>query len=240
MLPSFIRRHYDPDETTRRHAYTPLENSDEGKEFKSVVDEVEGQSSLQTEESFPIGTQRRDGLKTLLKTLSFLVPSFLEPAQNEAKPLRSTAWLGNVDHDQPFWLMGLTYCYRRSARHCRVMCRICSRRWVVVLMGHSVGMDTRPTSTMVAVSIARPTTHHLRVRSSLCVLRRVRLYHIPPLPIVGSPREVRGSRLGHRIVHLPTTHPSLSASCRDQLRHRHDDLSRLVPGSGPARRRRSD
>lgn len=103
MLPSFIRRHYDPDETTGRHVYTPLENNDEGKEFKSLVDEVEEQSSLQAEEqSFPIQTQRRDGLKRVLKTFAFLVPSFLEPARNEAKPLRSTAWLGKADYTNLF------------------------------------------------------------------------------------------------------------------------------------------
>lgn len=103
MLPSFIGRHYDPDETTSRHAYTPLENNDEGKEFKSVVDEVEEQPPPQAEEQiFPIHTQRRDGLRRVLKTLSFLVPSFLEPEPNEAKPLRSTAWLGNINHTHRF------------------------------------------------------------------------------------------------------------------------------------------
>lgn len=103
MLPSFIRRHYDSDETTGWHAYTPLENNDEGKEFKSLVDEVEEQSSLQAEEeAFPIETQRRDGLRRVLQALAFLVPSFLEPRRSEAKPLRSTAWLGNVDHTNSF------------------------------------------------------------------------------------------------------------------------------------------
>lgn len=136
--------------------------------------------------------------------------------------------------------MGLTYCHRRPARYCSAMCRVCSRRYSVVLVGYSIGMDTKPTSTMVAISTTHPTTHRLRIRSSLRLLRRVRLYYITPLPIVGSPREVRGSRLGHRVVHLPTTHASLPASCRDQLRHRHDDLSWLVPRPGPARRGRSD
>ncbi|KAG6365843.1 hypothetical protein INS49_000019 [Diaporthe citri] len=39
MLPSFFRRRYDSDEATRRHAYIPLEDVDESKEFKSLVDE---------------------------------------------------------------------------------------------------------------------------------------------------------------------------------------------------------
>lgn len=103
MLPSFIRRRYDSDEVSGRHAYTPLEDADEGKEFKSLVDEVEGYSPQQEEEqSFCGETQRKDGLRRALKTLAWLVPSFLEPKRVEAKPLRSTAWLGNADHTDAF------------------------------------------------------------------------------------------------------------------------------------------
>lgn len=99
MLPSFFRRRYDSDETTRRHAYTPLEDVDESKEFKSLADEVGGDSPSQEEEqSFPNEAQPQDGLRRSLGTLAFLVPSFLEQRRNEAKPLRSTAWLGNSDH----------------------------------------------------------------------------------------------------------------------------------------------
>lgn len=102
MLPSFIRRWYDSDEVSGRHAYTPLEDADEGKEFKSLVDEVEGYSPQQEEEqSFSNETQRLHGLRRALKTLAWLVPSFLEPKRAEAKPLRSTAWLGNADHTDP-------------------------------------------------------------------------------------------------------------------------------------------
>lgn len=103
MLPSFIRRRYDLDEVSGRHAYTRLEDADEGKEFKSLVDEVEGYSPQQEEEqSFPNETQRQHGLRRALKTLAWLVPSFLEPKRVEAKPLRSTAWLGNANHTDPF------------------------------------------------------------------------------------------------------------------------------------------
>lgn len=106
MLPSFFRRRFDSDEVTGRHAYTPLEDVDESKEFKSLVDEVERDSHLQEgEQSFPKEThwQRQDGLRRVLKSLALLlVPSFLEPKRIEAKPLRSTAWLGNADHTDYF------------------------------------------------------------------------------------------------------------------------------------------
>lgn len=103
MLPSFFRRRFDSDEVTGRHAYTPLENVDESKDFKSMVDEFEGESPLQEEEqSFPNETKRQDGLSKVLGALALLVPSFLEPKRVEAKPLRSTAWLGNADHTTCF------------------------------------------------------------------------------------------------------------------------------------------
>lgn len=99
MLPSFFRRRFDSDEVSGQHAYIPLGDVDESKEFKSMVDELEGESPLQEEEqSFSNETQRQDGLRRVLGTLAFLVPSFLEPKRNEAKPLRPTAWLGNADH----------------------------------------------------------------------------------------------------------------------------------------------
>lgn len=98
MLPSFFKRRFDSDEVTGRHAYTPLGDVDESKEFKSLVDEVEGDSPLQEEEqSFSNETRRQDGLRRVLGTLALLlVPSFLEPKRTEAKPLRTTAWLGNA------------------------------------------------------------------------------------------------------------------------------------------------
>lgn len=99
MLPSFFKRRFDSDEVTGRHAYTPLGDVDESKEFKSLVDEVEGDSSSQEEEQSFNETRRQDGLRRVLETLALLlVPSFLEPKRVEAKPLRSTAWLGNADH----------------------------------------------------------------------------------------------------------------------------------------------
>lgn len=103
MLPSFFRRRYDSDEVSGRHAYTPLEDADESKEFKSLVDEVEGYSPQQEEEqSFSNETQRQNGLKRALKTFAWLIPTFLEPKRAEAKPLRSTAWLGNGHHTDDF------------------------------------------------------------------------------------------------------------------------------------------
>lgn len=103
MLPSFFRRRFDSDDATGRHAYTPLEDVDERKEFKSLVDELEGDSSLQEEEqSFSNGTRRQGGLRRVVEALAWLVPSFLEPERSEAKPLRSTAWLGNADHTDCF------------------------------------------------------------------------------------------------------------------------------------------
>ena len=99
MLASFIRQRYDSDETTGRHAYTQLGDVDSSKEFKPLVDEAEDDSPLAAvEQSFPINTRRRDALRRVLRALAFLVPSFLEPKRNEAKPLRPTAWLGNADH----------------------------------------------------------------------------------------------------------------------------------------------
>ncbi|KAL1864551.1 hypothetical protein Daus18300_007566 [Diaporthe australafricana] len=80
-----------------RHSYTPLKDAAEGEEFKHLVDQVEGDSPVQIEEQ-PLATeaQRRNGLRRVLKTLSFLVPSFLEPQGNGPKPLRSTAWLDGL------------------------------------------------------------------------------------------------------------------------------------------------
>lgn len=108
------------------------------------------------------------------------------------------------------------------------MCRICSRRSGVVLMGHPVGMDTKPTSEVVAVPTSHPTTRRLGAGSSLCLLRRVRLHNIAPLSDVGPPRRIRESRLGHRFVHLPPTHSPFPAGRCGQLRHRHDDLSQVI------------
>lgn len=143
MLPSFFRRRYDSDEGTGRHAYTPLENADESKEFKSLVDEVEGDSSLREEEqSFSNQTKREDVTRRVLKALALLVPSFLEPKRPEAKPLRSTAWLGNAHHTGYFRQKGLTCYYRRPTRNRSIMCRTCPRRPGMVLMGHPDGMDT--------------------------------------------------------------------------------------------------
>lgn len=103
MLPSFIRQRYDLNEVAGRHAYAPLENADESKEFKSLVDEVERHLPLQEEErSFSNETLRQDILRRVLGTLALLAPSFLEPKRTEAKPLRSTAWLGNADHTDCF------------------------------------------------------------------------------------------------------------------------------------------
>lgn len=107
MLPSFFRRRHDSDEGTGRHAYTPIEDVDESKELKSLVDEVEGDSVLREgEQSLSQEThwhwQRQDGLKRVLETLALFVPSFLEPKRTEAKPLRPTAWLGNADHTDRF------------------------------------------------------------------------------------------------------------------------------------------
>lgn len=103
MLPSFFRRRFDSDEATGRHAYTPLEDVDESKEFKSLVDEGEGNSTLQGEEHSSYNeTQRQQCLRRVLRILTLLIPSFLEPKRTEAKPLRSTAWLGNANHSDCF------------------------------------------------------------------------------------------------------------------------------------------
>lgn len=103
MLPSLFRRPFNSDEATERHAYTPLQDVDESKEFKSLVDEVEGDSPPQGEgQSFSNETQRRECLRKLLKVLALLVPSFLEPKRVETKPLRPTAWLGNANHSDFF------------------------------------------------------------------------------------------------------------------------------------------
>lgn len=103
MLPSFIRRRYDPDEIAVRPAYTPLENVDENDEFRSLVDEKEEDSTPQAGDlSFHIETLRRNGPRRVLKTLTLLVPSFLDSSRKEAKPLRSTAWLGNLNRADCF------------------------------------------------------------------------------------------------------------------------------------------
>lgn len=119
------------------------------------------------------------------------------------------------------------------------MCRICSRRSGMVLLGHSVGMDTKPTSAVVVVPTAHLTTRRIGVRSSLRLLH-LRLHYVTPLSDVGPPRAVRGSRFSHRIIHLPPPHPRLPPGCCGQLYHRYDDLSRLIPRPGAARRGLAD
>ncbi|POS74098.1 hard surface induced protein 3 [Diaporthe helianthi] len=97
MLPSFIRRRNDSDDTTGRHAYAPLQDVEEIKEFNPLFELVEEGSASQTEEQpFLDGTQRLEGLKRVLNSLAFLAPSFLGPKNKDSKTLRSTAWLDGL------------------------------------------------------------------------------------------------------------------------------------------------
>lgn len=189
MLPSFIRRRNDSDEASGRHAYTPLQHVEENKQSNPLVDEVEEGLELQAEEELYFGgTQGSNTLSRVSKSLAFLVPSFLEPKRKEAKPLRSTAWLGNSNPTGRFDYWALTMSYRRSARNSSPMRRVCSRWSSVVFMGHPVSMDTRPSSAMVAVPTANLAARCLGASPGLCLLRRVRLHHITPFSNVGPPR----------------------------------------------------
>ncbi|KAL0936004.1 hard surface induced protein 3 [Colletotrichum truncatum] len=97
MLPSFLQPRNDSDDTDGRYPYNPLGDFDSSEEFKPLVDETEDDSISEAEDSLlPINTRRRDALTRFLRALSFLVPSFLGPKENKAKPLRPTAWLDGL------------------------------------------------------------------------------------------------------------------------------------------------
>ncbi|KAL2884413.1 hypothetical protein SGCOL_000359 [Colletotrichum sp. CLE4] len=97
MLPSFLRANNDSDGADGRHAYAPLGSFDSSKEYKPSVDGAEDNSVLEAENSLlPINTRRQDAWRRVSRAASFLVPSFLGPKEDKAKPLRSTAWLDGL------------------------------------------------------------------------------------------------------------------------------------------------